>query len=140
MLLEQIFPNCALYSHRVSGDDRGSLIALQNADEIPFEIKRVYLVYDTQPGVERGRHAHKELEQWVVCVSGSCTFVVDDGETRREVLLDSPEKGLHIGNGIWREMRDFSPGAVLMVIASTRYETEDYIRSYDEFLSFVRGQ
>lgn len=140
MLLEQILPNCALHSHRVAGDDRGSLIALQTAHEVPFEIKRVYLVYDTQPGVERGFHAHKALEQWAVCVSGSCTFVVDDGETRREVVLDSAEKGLHIGPAIWREMRDFSPGAVLMVIASTHYETEDYIRGYDEFLSFVRGR
>lgn len=138
MLLEQILPNCALHSHRVAGDDRGSLIALQTAAEIPFEIKRVYLVYDTQPGVDRGFHAHKSLEQWAVCVSGSCIFTVDDGRERRDVLLDSPEKGLHIGSGIWREMRSFSSGAVLMVVASTYYDLDDYIRDYDEFLAFSR--
>jgi dTDP-4-dehydrorhamnose 3,5-epimerase-like enzyme len=139
MLLEQILPNCALHSHRVAGDERGSLISLQSGFEIPFEFKRVYLVYGTRPGVERGFHAHKSLEQWVVCVSGSCVFTVDDGNDRREVLLDSPEKGLQIGSGIWREMRDFTPDAVLMVVASTHYELDDYIRSYDEFLSFVRS-
>jgi len=139
MLLEQILPNCALHSHRVAGDERGSLISLQSGFGIPFEFKRVYLVYGTRPGVERGFHAHKSLEQWVVCVSGSCVFTVDDGNDRREVLLDSPEKGLQIGSGIWREMRDFTPDAVLMVVASTHYELDDYIRSYDEFLSFVRS-
>jgi dTDP-4-dehydrorhamnose 3,5-epimerase-like enzyme len=140
LLLEQILPNCALHSHRVAGDQRGSLVALQETHEIPFEIKRVYLVYDTQPGVERGHHAHKSLEQWAVCVSGSCLFTVDDGHERRDVVLDSPEKGLHIGSGIWREMRDFTPGAVLMVIASTQYDLDDYIRSYDDFLAFARGR
>jgi dTDP-4-dehydrorhamnose 3,5-epimerase-like enzyme len=140
LLLEQILPNCALHSHRVAGDERGSLIALQSAYEIPFEIKRVYFVYDTQPGVERGFHAHKTLEQWAVCVSGSCIFTVDDGKSRREVILDSPEKGLHIGSGIWREMREFTPGGVLVVLASTHYELDDYIRSYEEFLAFARGR
>jgi dTDP-4-dehydrorhamnose 3,5-epimerase-like enzyme len=122
----------------VAGDERGSLISFQDAHEIPFKIRRVYLVYDTKPGVERGFHAHKSLDQWAVCVSGSCIFIVDDGIERREVLLDTPEKGLHIGSGIWREMREFSPGAVLMVIASTYYDLDDYIRSYDEFLAFAR--
>lgn len=138
MLLEQILPNCALHSHRVAGDDRGSLIALQAGYEIPFEIKRAYLVYETQPGVDRGFHAHKSLEQWAVCVSGSCVFTVDDGKDRRTVTLDSPTKGLHIGNAIWREMSEFTPDAVLMVLASTLYDLNDYIRDYDEFLGFVR--
>jgi dTDP-4-dehydrorhamnose 3,5-epimerase-like enzyme len=140
LLLEQVLPKCALHSHRVSGDERGSLIALQSSLEIPFEIKRVYLVYDTQAGVERGFHAHRSLEQWAVCVSGSCTFTVDDGRQRRDVLLDSPEKGLHIGSGIWREMRSFLPGAVLMVLASTYYELDDYIRDYDQFLAFADSE
>ena len=90
-------------------------------------------------GVQFARE-ESSLEQWAICVSGSCIFVVDDGTARREVLLDSPEKGLHIGNGIWREMREFTPGAVLAVIASTYYELDDYIRDYDEFLAFVRGR
>ena len=136
MLLEQILPNCALHSHQVKGDDRGSLIALEAAREIPFPIERVYFVFETRPGVERGFHAHKSLEQWAVCVSGSCVMTMDDGRERRSVRLDSPERGLYIGAGIWREMSDFSPDAVLMVIASTRYEEADYIRSYEEFLDF----
>ena len=137
MLLEQILPNCSLHSHQVRGDDRGSLIALEAAREIPFPIERVYFVFETRPGVDRGFHAHKSLEQWAICVSGSCVMTMDDGRDRRSVRLDSPEKGLYIGPVIWREMSDFSPDAVLMVIASTRYEEADYIRSYEEFLDFA---
>ena len=139
MLLEQILPNCALHSNRVNGDDRGSLIAIEAEREVPFKIERVYFVYDTQPGVERGFHAHKSLEQWMICVTGSCVIVVDDGHSRHEALLDSPEKALYVGPGLWREMRDFSPGAVLAVIASTKYDVTDYIRDYNDFLAFVRG-
>ena len=137
MLLEQILPNCALHSHQVKGDDRGSLIALEAAGEIPFPIERVYFVFETRPGVDRGFHAHKSLEQWAVCVSGACTMTMDDGQERRSVRLDRPEKGLYIGPGIWREMSDFSPDAVLMVIASTRYDEADYIRSYEDFLDYA---
>ena len=137
MLLEQILPNCALHSHQVKGDDRGSLIALEAAREIPFPIERVYFVFETRPGVDRGFHAHKSLEQWAICVSGACTMTMDDGNERRSVRLDSPEKGLYIGRGIWREMSDFSPDAVLMVIASTPYEEADYIRRYEDFLDYA---
>lgn len=137
MLLEQILPNCALHSHQVKGDDRGSLIALEAAREIPFPIERVYFVFETRPGVDRGFHAHKSLKQWAICVSGSCTMTIDDGHQRRSVRLDSPEKGLYIGPGLWREMSDFTPDAVLMVIASTRYEEADYIRSYEDFLDYA---
>jgi dTDP-4-dehydrorhamnose 3,5-epimerase-like enzyme len=140
LLLEQILPNCSLHSHQVRGDDRGSLIALEAACEVPFPIERVYFVFETRPGVDRGFHAHKSLEQWAVCVSGSCVMTMDDGRDRRSVRLDSPEKGLYIGPGIWREMSDFSPDAVLMVIASTRYDEADYIRRYEEFLDFAGTQ
>ena len=139
MLLEQILPNCALHSNRVNGDDRGSLIAIEAEREVPFKIERVYFVYDTQPGVERGFHAHKTLEQWMICTTGSCVIVVDDGHSRREALLDSPKKALYVGPGLWREMREFSSGAVLAVIASTKYDVTDYIRDYDDFLAFARS-
>jgi len=139
LLIEQILPNCSLHSHQVKGDDRGSLIALETTRELPFDtIERVYFVYGTSPGVDRGFHAHRALEQWVTCVSGSCTMTVDDGRERRSVSLDSPEKGLYIGPSIWREMSDFSPDAVLMVIASTRYDESDYIRNYEDFLESIR--
>jgi dTDP-4-dehydrorhamnose 3,5-epimerase-like enzyme len=114
MLLEHVLTNCSLHSHQVKGDDRGSLIALEANREIPFDtIERVYFVFGTGPGVERGFHAHRALEQWVVCTAGACTMTVDDGRERRSVRLDSPEKGLYMGPGIWREMSDFSPDAVL---------------------------
>ena len=138
MLLEQILPNCALHSHNVATDDRGRLVALEAGREVPFAIERVYFLYDTSPGAERGFHAHRSLEQWMVCVAGTCTLVVDDGAERREVLLDAPDKGLYIGPGIWREMRGFSPGAVLMVLASAPYDESDYLRSYDDFLQLAR--
>lgn len=138
MLLERILPNCALHSHNVAADGRGRLVALEAGRDVPFAIERVYFLYETAPGAERGFHAHRSLEQWAVCVSGSCTLVVDDGSERREVRLDAPDKGLYIGAGIWREMHDFSPGAVLMVLASARYDEGDYIRSYDEFLALAQ--
>jgi dTDP-4-dehydrorhamnose 3,5-epimerase-like enzyme len=133
LLLEQILPNCALHSHDVVNDARGSLVALEGASNVPFEIERVYFLYGTAHGAERGFHAHRELEQWVVAVAGSCVITVDDASHRQEVELDAPDKALYIGPGIWREMRDFSSGAVLMVLASKPYDEADYIRDYDEF-------
>ena len=139
MLLKQILPNCALHQNRVNGDDRGSLIALEAERNVPFKIERVYFVYDTKPGVDRGFHAHRSLEQWLICVSGSCVIAVDDGANRAEALLDSPDKGLYIGPGIWREMHNFSPGTVLAVLASEYFDEADYIRDHGEFLELVRS-
>lgn len=137
-LLERLFENCALYRHPVIADDRGSLVALEGDRNLPFSIARVYFLYGTAADEARGFHAHRALHQWAVCVSGSCTIELDDGRDRREVRLDSPDKGLHIGAMLWREMRDFSPGAVLMVLASMPYDEADYIRSYDDFLAETR--
>jgi dTDP-4-dehydrorhamnose 3,5-epimerase len=135
-LLERIVGNCALYRHRVVADERGSLVALEQPT-LPFAIRRVYFLYSSAPDSERGFHAHKALQQWAVCVSGSCVMTVDDSVERREVVLDTPDKGLYIGPGIWREMRNFSDGAVLMVLASAPYDEADYIRDYDEFRRFM---
>ena len=137
-LLERLFANSALYRHPVIADDRGSLVALEGDRNLPFAIARVYYLFGGAAGAERGFHAHRELQQWAVCVSGACTIVVDDGSERREVRMDSPDKGLLIGNMLWREMRDFAPGAVLMVLASMPYDEADYIRDYDEFLAAAR--
>jgi hypothetical protein len=134
-LLERLFANCALYRHEVIADGRGSLVALEGDRNLPFAIARVYYLYGGAEGAERGFHAHRALQQWAVCVSGACTIVVDDGAQRREVRLDSPDKGLLIGSMLWREMRDFTPGAVLMVLASMPYDEADYIRDYDTFLA-----
>ena len=123
----------------IKGDSRGSLIAIESGKDIPFDIKRIYYIFDTQPGVVRGHHAHKTLEQMLICVSGSCTIVLDDGENRSEVVLSNPSEGLYIGPNLWREMKDFSEGAVLLVLASDFYDEADYIRNYDEFMSYIRS-
>lgn len=116
------------------GDERGSLVSLEQNKNIPFEIKRVYYIFNTEKGVSRGFHAHRHLEQVAICVKGGCRFILDDGKTREEVVLDSPAKGLYINNNKWREMHDFSEDCVLMVLASEYYDEDDYIRDYAEFL------
>ena len=121
------------------GDDRGNLIALEGLSEIvPFDIKRIYYSFDTQPGSVRGNHAHKELRQFVVCVSGACTFVCEmpDGK-RKEYLLNWPNKGLLIEGMVWREIKDFSKDSVMLVLASEHYNEADYIRNYQDFLKVV---
>ena len=124
----------------IKGDERGKLIAIEQFKNVPFVIKRVYYIFDTKSGVRRGYHAHKDLQQVAICVSGSCKFLLDDGRERVEnIILDSPNKGLFIDKMIWREMYDFSEDCVLLVIASDYYDESDYIRDYDEFLRVVNG-
>lgn len=116
------------------GDERGSLIALEQDKNIPFEIKRVYYLFNTVEGVRRGFHAHKNLSQVVIAVRGSCRFLLDDGKEKINLLLDNPAQGLLIESAIWREMYDFSEDCVLMVLANNFYDENDYIRNYDDFL------
>jgi dTDP-4-dehydrorhamnose 3,5-epimerase-like enzyme len=116
------------------GDERGSLVALEGNKSVPFDIKRVYYIFGTKEGVSRGFHAHKNLKQLAVCVTGSCRFVLDNGKSREEIILDSATTGLVIEDLTWREMHDFSPDCVLMVLASEYYDEADYIRDYNEFL------
>lgn len=122
------------------GDDRGQLVALEALENIPFEIKRVYYIYDTLPDVVRGKHAHRCLEQILICVHGSCKVALEDGQTRQEICLDDPTLGLYISNDTWREMYDFSEGAVLLVLASEHYDEADYIRDYTKFLEMVQDK
>lgn len=119
------------------GDYRGSLIAIEANKTVPFEIKRVYYIFGTKPDVARGFHAHKALKQVAVCVSGSCRMLLDNGRKKEEVLLDLPTKGLVIEELVWREMHDFTPDCVLLVLASEHYDEADYIRNYDDFLKAV---
>lgn len=121
----------------IHGDHRGSLIALEQGEGIPFEIKRAYYIFDTKLGVSRGFHAHYRLQQFIVCVSGKCRLVTDDGTNRTSVWLDSPTKALLVKNLIWREMHDFSEDCVLLVFASHHYDELDYIRNYDDFKKAV---
>lgn len=119
------------------GDHRGQLVAIEENKDIPFSVKRVYYMYDTTEGVTRGMHAHKSLEQILICVHGSCQLLMDDGRERIVVPLNQPNEGIYIAGNIWREMFDFSNDAVLMVLASEYYDESDYIRDYEEFKRYA---
>ena len=119
------------------GDERGSLVALEGNKSVPFDIKRVYYIFGTKEGVSRGFHAHRNLKQVAICVTGSCRVVLDNGKQRKEVALNKSTTGLLIDDLTWREMYDFSPDCVLMVLASEYYDEADYIRDYQNFLKAV---
>lgn len=119
------------------GDDRGSLISLEEGKNIPFQVKRVYYMFDTGQGVKRGYHAHKSLKQVAVAVRGSCRFLLDDGKEKIDFRLDNPCQGLLIESFVWRVMYDFSPDCVLMVLADSLYDETDYVRDYATFQSMV---
>ncbi len=125
------------YTFKTHGDERGQLVALEEDKDIPFKIKRVYYMYDTGTEVIRGRHAHKSLEQILVCIHGNCKILLDDGKEKKTILLDKPYEGLYIPNNIWREMFDFSKETILLVFASDFYKEDDYIRDYNQFISSV---
>lgn len=116
------------------GDERGSLVALEDQKNVPFTIRRVYYLFGTKEGVRRGFHAHKNLTQLVIAVRGSCRFHLDDGKEKIDLLLDNPAQGLLIESMMWREMYDFSEDCVLMVLADAHYDESDYIRSHEEFV------
>jgi dTDP-4-dehydrorhamnose 3,5-epimerase-like enzyme len=135
-----LLDRCARRQLALRGDERGSLVAIEGGRDVPFRIARVYYVFGTKEGVDRGFHAHRVLQQFAVPVSGSCIMILDDGEQREEVLLDDPTAGLQIPPMIWHEMRAFSPDCVLMVLADAPYEEEDYIRNYAAFLEAARQE
>lgn len=117
-------------------DRKGNLTVVENGVTLPFDVKRVYYLYDVPGGESRGSHAHRELEQLIVAASGSFTVVMDDGINKKSFFLNRPYQGLYVKPGLWRDLEDFSSGAVCMVLASEIYQKEDYIRDYDEFLEF----
>lgn len=119
-------------------DRKGNLTVVENGITIPFDVKRVYYLYDIPGGAERGAHAHKELEQLIIAASGSFTVTLDDGKCKRSFFLNRPYQGLYVKPGMWRELIDFSSGAVAMVLASEIYKNDDYIHDYDDFLNFRR--
>ena len=114
-----------------------NLTVTEGLKDVPFEIRRVYWVYDVPSGQYRGGHAHKKCLEMLVAMSGSFHVTLDDGHTRETILLNHPYQGLLIETGIWRTLDDFSSGAVCMVLASEPFEEEDYIREYDDFLKYV---
>jgi hypothetical protein len=113
-------------------------IAVIEKNVIPFEIKRVYYLYDVPSSAQRGGHAHKNLNQILIALSGSFDVVLKDGKTSNKITLNKPDKGLLINNNIWRELENFSSGAVCLVLASEVFNEEDYIREYDDFLSYLK--
>ena len=127
----------SLLNFEVHGDYSGCLVSLEQGADFPFSPKRVYYIWGTEQNVVRGRHAHKKLEQVIVCVSGSCDFILDNGQERARVRLNNPAQGLYIKHNIWREFTNFSPDCVVMVLASERYDESDYIRNYEEFLGKI---
>ena len=117
---------------------KGNITVVENCVDIPFETQRVYYLYDIPGGESRGGHAHKTLRQLLVAASGSFAVVLDDGKEKRRVVLNRPYQGLYIVPGIWRELEDFSSGSVCLVLASEKYEEEDYIRNYNEYIEFKK--
>ena len=127
------------YVFQPHGDDRGQLVALEEFKDVPFRIRRVYYMYDTAESVVRGGHAHKNLKQILICIHGSCKIRLDNGKEKKVIPLERPYEGLYVSSAMWREMYDFSPDAVLMVLASELYDETDYIRNYDEFLRYIQA-
>ena len=117
-------------------DRKGNLTVVENGKTLPFDVRRVYYIYDVPGGESRGSHAHKSLEQLIVAASGSFTVTLNDGRTKRSFFLNRPYQGLLVKPGMWRDLEDFSSGAVCMVLASDVYKKDDYIRDYQEFIKF----
>ncbi|PHV11413.1 sugar 3,4-ketoisomerase [Chitinimonas sp. BJB300] len=132
--------NVKLLPLQKHGDDRGSLIALEEGQNVPFTVRRVYYLFETKEGVRRGFHAHKNLKQLVVAVRGSCRFLLDDGHEQIELVLDNPAQGLLVEAMVWREMYDFSEDCVLMVLADSLYDESDYIRDKAQFLALTQPE
>lgn len=129
-----------MLSLKIMGDERGSLIAFEEAQNVPFDVKRIYCIFNTEVNAVRGKHAHKNLKQVLYCPKGNCDILLDDGRKKIEIKLDSPDKGLYIEGTIWREMYNFSSDCVLTVLANDYYNENEYIKNYDEFLKIVSNK
>lgn len=118
--------------------EAGKLGVVEGKKPVPFQLKRIYFIYDVPTSAERGAHAHKELSQFFIALNGSFTLTLDSGNVKEQVKLSTPSEGVLIGPGLWRELSDFSEGAVCLVLASHEYSEEDYIRNYEEFEAWVQ--
>lgn len=131
--------DCRIIDLRKISDPRGNLTPIEGGTDIPFDIKRVYYLYDVPGGESRGAHAHKQLQQLIVAASGSFTITLDDGKEKKSFTLNRSYYGLLIVPGIWRDLDNFSSGAVLLCLASEHYQNDDYIRDYEEFLNYKKS-
>ena len=128
--------DCQLIEINQIGDRRGHITVVENNEQVPFQVKRIYYLYDVPSGEERGGHAHKELQQLIVAASGSFDVIVDDGINKKTFSLNQPTKGLYFPAGLWREINNFSSGSICLVLASQVYQKEDYIRIYKDFVKY----
>lgn len=132
--------DCRLIELPRHNDPRGNLSVIESGRHIPFDIQRVYYLYDVPGGSTRAGHGHLELQQFIIAMSGSFDVIVDDGSQRKKIQLNRSYYGLYIPKLMWREVENFSSGAVCMVLASTMYDPDDYFHDYDEFKAVVAGQ
>jgi len=128
--------DCKIIKIGKSHTEKGNLTVVENNRTIPFEVKRIYYLYDVPAGESRGGHAHKDLYQYIIAASGSFEVVLDDGIQKKKVFLNKPYEALYIVPGIWRELENFSSGSVCMVLASSEYSEADYIREFSDFLVY----
>lgn len=131
---------CQIIQFPKMSDYRGNLTFIENNKHIPFEIKRVYYLYDIPSGAERGAHAHKALQQLLVAISGSFDVVIDDGYEKKKYHLNRSSYGLYISNMVWHELVNFSSGAVCISLASAFYDESDYFRNYEDFIKATRDR
>jgi dTDP-4-dehydrorhamnose 3,5-epimerase-like enzyme len=127
--------DCTIIELNKHHHERGNLTVVENSSTVPFDVKRVYYLYDVPGGEERGGHSHKELQAFIVAASGAFDVLLDDGSVKRTYTLNRPYHGLLIPPGIWRELKNFSSGSVCLVLASLPYDESDYVRDYREYLS-----
>jgi len=130
--------DCSLLELDKHNHEKGNLSIVENGKEVPFNINRVYYLYDIPGGEDRGAHAHRELKQLIIAASGSFDIIIDDGNVKRSITLNRPYMGLLVIPGLWRKIINFSSGAICMVLASHKYDEDDYIRDYTEFLNFKK--
>ena len=130
--------DCALIDVSKVHNEAGNITVVENQKNIPFDVKRVYYLYDIPGGEARGGHAHYELEQYIIAASGSFDVILDDGENTKIFTLNRPNLALHIIPGLWRELDNFSSGSISLVLASNKYDEDDYIRDYNKFLDFKK--
>lgn len=126
--------DCSIIDVSKIHNNAGNITVVENGDNIPFEVKRIYYLYDVPGGEARGGHAHYELEQFVIAASGSFDVILDDGKNRKRVTLNRPNLALHIVPGLWRELDNFSSGSISLVLASHVYDEKDYMRNYKDYL------
>lgn len=128
--------DCTIITLDKNHQIKGSLTVVNNHDQIPFDVKRIYYLYDVPAGLSRGGHAHVELQQLIVALSGSFDITLEDGKAKRTFHLSRPNIGLLVPSGLWRELNNFSSGSICMVLASDKYSEKDYLRNYNEFKKY----